>query len=512
MSVFIKGNTRRICPLCNKLNRFARDVPAESLPIRYRCPTPGCTFIMGHDADDKASPPVYPKVDPRIGTDADWIIELNVQDRAPDTQATSQLSFRAKSDGIAEALGTAMALSKSLKQDIDLLEQAMVKDVSAHWGYFNHFLHWWNPKLIRQFVERPFFSTAVPTTDPIARHNLKLVVAPTFFSVYVGFTLWIEGGFWCQLVTPYSRYLYQMQEWTEALLELPALPKLKVVGSKIIGPDLINVWKDIPGIIADDDHKAGDPSVRIKDSLAARTWLARLGVCPWQRDYLDTKEDVWGEPISFFEAERSDIKENLSEHADQRSAAAWMRWRKCGRMGIQYDSIEKAWILARNLASFIRYRKLVLSPNPQAQNMYGAWSLLEQTDRDGSIVGGMFDWVVADERTVLKDIIEDHHGCLVVDYSNPATFPPGLLEELFHWKKLLLIIMPDDSVLDILESNWEAARLYGLLNGIHFNREMTAHKSIQRSLLREKMQEGVVASLLQSWARGYKTLPPLAND
>lgn len=500
MPVFIRGNTRRQCPLCTKVNRFARDVPSEALPVRYRCPTLGCDFVMAHDTGDATTPPIFPKVDPRIPCDGDWILELNVQDKAPDTAMLGRLSFRDRADGIAEALGTGMALIKSLKKDIDLLEQAMIKDLSTHWGYYDHFTQWWNPKLVRSFVERPFMSMKVPTTDPIAAHNLKLVIAPTFYSVYLGFTLWIDGGYWAQLVNPYSRYLFRLQAWEEALLELPALPKLKVVGSKIVGEDLINVWRDIPGIKADDDHKASDPSVIIENSLQARTWLARLGVCPWQRDYIDTTQDLWGEPQSFFMDERSSTEED----ADKRALSAWLRWRKCGRMGIQYDNIERAWILARNMASFIRYGKLVISPNPKAQEMYGGWALLEQPTRDGNMVNGMFEWVTATEHSVLRDIVEDKHGCLIVDYSDPATFPPGLLEQLFQWKKLLIVIMPPDPVLDMLESNWEAARLYGLLSGLHTARPMTSYKTIQATLLKGKMQEGMVASLLQSWARGHR--------
>lgn len=500
MPAFIKGNTRRPCPLCAKINRFARDIPTEALPIRYRCPTPGCDFIVGHDTGDASTPPVFPRVDPRVPCESDWIVELNVQDKTPDATMLGRLSFRERSNGIAEALGTGMALIKSLKKDIDLLEQAMIKDLSTHWGYYDHFMQWWNPKLVRSFVERPFISMSVPTTDPIAAHNLKLVIAPTFFSVYFGFTLWIDGGYWAQLVNPYSRYLFQLQAWEEALLELPALPKLKVVGSKIVGDDLVNVWKDIPGIRADDDHKASEPSVVIENSLEARTWLARLGVCPWQRDYLDTTQDLWGEPRSFFIEE----SKSTDPDADKRSMAAWMRWRRCGRIGIQYESKERAWILARNMASFIRYRKLVLSPSPEAKKNYGGWDILEQVGRDSTIVNGMFDWVTADEHSVLRDTVEDKHGCIIVDFSDPASFPPQLLEQLFQWKKLLIIIMPEDPVLDMMESNWEACRLYGLLNGLHIPRSMTSHKTIQRTLLKEKMQEGVVASLLQSWARGHR--------
>lgn len=500
MPAFIKGNTRRICPTCSKNNRFARDVPDESLPIRYRCPTPGCGFSVGHDVDDKDHAPVFPKVDPRIQVDGDWIIELNVQDRVPDSGVVAQIPFRDRANGIADALGTAMILTKSLKKDIDKLEQAMLNDLSTHWGYYDHFIHWWNPKAVRAFVERPFLCLPVPSADPIVKHHLRLVIAPAFYSVYLGTFLWKDAGYWAQLVTPYSRYLYRLQAWEETMLDLPALPKLVVKGDKVLGEDLLQVWRDIPGIKLDDGHTGTDPSVRIENSMEARVWLARLGVCPWQRDYLDTDQDLWGEPASFFKAERSG--EEATD--DKRSQAAWMRWRRCGRMGIYYESLERAWILARNMASFVRYGKLVLSPNPKAQDEYGGWELLEQPDRDQSMVNGMFAWVTVTENSHLRELVKDTDGCIIVDYSNPSAFPPELLEELYQWNKLLLVILPDDLVLDTLDSNWEAARLYGLLAGMHTAREMTAHKTIQYSLLNEKMQEGFVASLLQSWARGHK--------
>lgn len=351
-----------------------------------------------------------------------------------------QQSFMQRTEKLADNLATGLQMIEDMKYSLDELARSMVIEFEETWSQHD-LIRKWDMGFLNEFVERPFMQFPVETDDPAIKDYCCYIIAPKFFEPRFGIPLPCTGGFRLELMTPYTRFSgFNVSQWLADYLELPSPLELEVYGNKIIGKSLHKCWASIPGVEVDEDHTDDHPSVRIKDQILARQWLARNGVTPWQPKLLSTGKNF---------AKGGLLREGKATPWQRRH---WRRIRRNGRVLLSWYKIENALAMSLKASTMIHGFKLFISDEDGIELWKKAgidnrdkgcmWHTYEQVDP------GSFDQVP-----------------IIFLYYSQGNIPMDYIEQLYHYKGSLLIVT-DDPVSDVLCENDEAATLSSLVADI----------------------------------------------
>jgi hypothetical protein len=450
-----------------------------------RCSLPDCGHKISFEVGDGDNPPIFPKVDPQYKLHGNWIIELQGQVKSYWKTAGPQISFRERSDAIAGHLAGGLQLIESLRYDLDSLSDAMTRQFSGEWEMLTSFLRLWNPAKIQHFIKQPFLSVPVPSQDEFVKQRSRLLLHPNFFIPDVGCHLNNVGGFYWQLISPYTSFSFPVESWLAAICGIPDSLDIRVVGYKLIGKDLIHCWKDVPGSRTEDEHLVDAPAIRISDSKLARPWLARLGIRPWGDNPLsrEKKDECYPSCWTYFDSTVPTVSQRL----------AWEKFEQRGRLAYFAQDRLIAWELAVLLAGFLFGEKLALITNPNHQETYRQ---LVRESRDTTHHNKTLHWKVVQHPDDLTEIPWSSFKFVILDYY--ADMDPAVLEALYNYTGRLLIIH-NDPLLDLAGSNMDAALLHGLVNCVHYQE----HGKADTPFSYKQAESSLVVALLEQWKHDH---------
>lgn len=476
MSDFIPAGAKLVCPSCGRLQLFQRAIPEEALPLVIKCSTPECGYQLSYTKTD--SHPLFPKVDPINRVQGNWLAEIQqAESKERWAPLAGQRSFREHCNTIATHVAGALQTIKVLESTLDQLAAAVTNQFESEWGKYSGFLRLWNPGRVDNWIKQPFVSFPVPCQDRFLLDRTRLFLHPNFFVPRAGFPLKAYGGFNAQLITPYTLFHFPLETWLQKLLAITPVPDIKVVADRIVGRDLVKCWRDIPGTVRDIEHHDDAPLLRIRDSKAARPWLARLGISPWQIGML-TEEHAYKQLWTYYLSDTQKLYQTDTFH----------RFKEHGRLALFFEQIVDAWEIALTIGAFMYGQKLVLLPSLEHKEKYSA------IFPSGLVKANTtFHWKLVQGESDLDGIPWEQISYVIVDYSEE--FPPEALHRLYQYNGRLIIIA-QNMLMDTLETNWEAAHFHGLVARSIWNPDLPA---LNADFNYTKSQDNLVAGILANW-------------
>lgn len=476
MSDFISAGAKFVCPACNRLQLFERSVPEEALPIAIRCSTPECGYQLTYAKDE--TKPVFPKIDPMNRVHGNWVVEIQ-QSKEKDywKPIGGQYSFRERCNMIATHLAGGLQIIETLHSELRRLADMMTQQFQTEWGMHVGFLRMWNPGRVENWVKQPFVAFPINCEDKFLNDRTRLFIHPNFFVPRLGFPLKSYGGFNAQLITPYLLIEFPLETWMRNLLNILPIPDLRVVGDRLVGRDLIHCWRDIPGTVPDIDHNDDAPLLKIIDSLKARTWLARLGVCPWRIGQL-TEEHAFKALSTYFQ----------SDTPKKFQVDTFHQFKEHGRLALFCEQPSDAWELALTIGSFMYGQKLVLVSSLEYKDNYTA--LVRESNYVKANTS--FHWKSVKDGDI-DDLPWEQISYVVIGYDDE--FPPEVLEKLYRYNGRLIVIS-QNPLMDMLDTNWEAARFYGLVAKSIWHPDLPA---LNAPFDYTKGQDSLVSAILANW-------------
>ncbi len=484
MPDFIPAGTRHVCPVCKRTQLFERSVPATALPVTIRCSFKDCRYTIAYSVPDADRPPVFPKLDIHLRVQGNWVVEMQAGEVKDYWKPIGQqVSFPERCRMIASHVAGAMQTVQSLRVDLEHFSEQFTEQFSAEWSMATSFLRYWNPGKIEGFVKHPFCSLPVKCQDRFITARTRLFLHPDFYAPSVGYPLTSFGGYCAQMVTPYTLINFPLETHLQNFMQIMPAAEINVVGDRVVGKDLFRCWRDIPGTIPDREHHDDAPLLQIKDSLSARTWLARLGISPWNVGELTTDHafpSLW-----------SYYKLSALEGVKPHQVAAFKAFAEHGRLALFYEKPLEAWEIAMTIGSFLHGQKLVLTSSLEHKNTYQS---ISRHARENSATLP-FQWK---EVRQTEDI--DEHTLQGVEYvilNYADDFPPEALEKLYDYPGRLVII-GQDMLMDTLTENWEASLLFGLVAKSIWYPELPATNALF-NYDAPSCQESLVGTILRNW-------------
>lgn len=418
----------------------------------------------------------YPKLSTPPGGDLTSFAMVTQEPEKPSTdtpeeQIARALTFGEQTNIIANILYDGTKHIETLMKSLEDLNRAVAVEFGEAFGMADS-VNSWDDNFIKEFIEKPFLVFPVETDDPEIQPYCAYIAAPKFFKQRYGAPMPCSGGFFFELVLPYTRFSNCfVPEWLLKFVHLPPSLELEVVGNKIIGPSLINCWSDIPGIENDDDHTVDHPSIRIHKQYEARTWLARHGVSPWS-------------DISFARSDYSSL-----ELEDKITARVLSAIAKHGRVGLPWWDNLYAMGAALQAAAKIHGGKLFISGSDDLTLLWRA-----TTGGHGlAMRDNSFMWTRYQD---IKDLdILSQTSCVFVNYGD-GSIPLEFMESLYKYNGPLVVLI-GNPVLDALTINDEAETIFGLVaHNIYIRPEDWGH-GWKRSELPEGSKIKMVLEKLQ---------------
>lgn len=457
------------------------------LPVFIRCGFADCGYSINYSTEDQ--PPIFPKLnlsDPASIVKGSWHVEMQQGAEKEYWKSTTpgQISFQDRCKGIATHVAGALQIVASLRLDLDKLAQALTDQFAAEWGLANSFLKYWNPTKVSNFCKQPFCCLPVACGDKFITARTRLFFSPDFYAPSVGFPLQGFGGYSAQLITPYTLVNFPLETHLQNFMDVLPPPDIRVVDDRVVGKDLFQCWRDIPGVVPDREHHDDAPLMRIKDSLLARRWLARLGIPPWNVGELTTHHAypaLWGY-----------YKGTAGEGVKPKETAIFKQFVEHGRLAMFFANPLEAWSIATTIGSYLYGSKLILIPSLEDKR-----ALRDvQTSAREIRTNTPFQWKevkrvedMPDEQT-LKGV-----DFMIVQYDE--RFPTEALNQLYNYSGRLIIIA-QDPLMDTLAENWEASLFFGLVAKSLWNPDLPAVRAVF-NYETDTATESPVGMILRQW-------------
>lgn len=478
---FLKIGQRYPCGNCAAVISIPKNIDSTMLPLEMTCPVCEKAYILTeHDKLLKRPP----KIDPLLPVVGQWKLERVLSDNLYQGKSQEQAiqeqlasipqelrlrSFRERVDEIASVALLGYRLSTTLQEDITILARRIQEELESIWGQGHVFRNGYDPKYLPQFLHSPFFSTPAVCYDKQIEPYTHFMASPRFYNRLHGFPLSTEGGFYLQLLCPYANLFFPMESWLLESLGIQPYPKLEVLGSKIVGVNLPDCWKDIPGTVLDDDHSYFQPSIRINlhEKQAACEWLIKHGVSPWPST--ETAEDH--------------LYKGAYEILQKREAAfqdLWQVFHQHGRMLVAGENIARNKQFILSLAYGYKGFKLILT-GPDKTTWRGVMpdDLLKREFL-------IYDYEELNSLNGLEEM-----SLVILDM--PSGLPIEFVEKFYHYAGRLVVVVTDP-LMDTLEENRLAPTLYGLCNcGFLSTGKSWSEK--QWASLRQKLSTGLSDAL-----------------
>lgn len=446
---FIQSGQRLFCPNCKRVQLFSRAVPIAALPIVIRCGFGDCQYTIAYSTED--SPPIFPKLDAKNIVKGNWLVEMQQGNEKDYWKSTTpgQISFQDRCKAIATHTAGALQNVQSLRADLDHLATALTDQFAAEHSLTNSFIKYWNPSKAMNFIKQPFCCLPIICQDKFIGSRTRLFFSPDFYSPIVGFPLQGFGGYSAQLITPYTLINFPMESHLQNFMDVMPSPDIRVVDDRVVGRDLFRCWRDIPGVVPDREHHEDAPLMRIQQSQKARTWLARLGIAPWNVGQL-TEQHAFPALWTYYSGSASDgVKAS--------EARVFKQFVEHGRVALFYANPLDAWSVASTIGSYVHGSKLALMPPSEDRSLYQHVQASARETRSTK----PFHWK---EIKRVEDMPDQQtlQGVefMIVHYDR--SFPTEALEKLYNYNGRLIIIS-QDPVMDTLTENWEASLLFGLV-------------------------------------------------
>jgi len=416
----------------------------ELLPVRLVCTGCGDSSVVIASMDDV---PPLPKGKPYYEGCPTWIVQSAKPEAMEEIKPDAMKSFREQADGISAIIQNGADAIDELQESLHILSEKFVADFSAA-HEVSRCMQRINPDVMTDFIAAPFFSIPAQAFNEITSERSFYVLAPIFYDKIMGAPVRTSGGFRMQLVTPYTMMTFPLETFILDSLGYPGPLDLRVMGNKIIGPDLHGTWESIPGVELDDDHTDFMPSVRIRDGLKARGWLARSGVFPWQERNMGIDDMYAG----------SDAINALEGH--RQYAEAWSDFKRYGRIHLCWDNYRDIIDFCNHVFACVVGQKIVMLGDHVSIAKWKADAMVGMTKLKNVMYNTYDDF---QSLSGLEDI-----PTIVVDHRNGV--PSSFIRSLISYRGNVILI-GDDPVMDTLYDDERANLLYTIGGGMSVLRD-----------------------------------------
>lgn len=421
----IKKGTKIQCLKCLEYSRLSSDV--ESMSV-LECQNCGAHQLLGERA--------IPKVPPNVPCDTEWKVEQAAEEPGNE-EPKATASFKERADEISACMLQAYTLVDSLKKDMEKFSEAIAKEFEKEWCIADSLQKSWDPRLMLDFVQNPFSFVPTGALDEVANSYSRWMICPKFYTGTHGIPVGTNCGFRRYLISPYSMIVFPLESWLCEAAGLEPL-ELEVKGTKITGNSLYLTWREIPGIVEDDDHTDDVPSIRIRNGFEARTWLATHGVRAWSGSPLNSEK--------FIPAITSVIESKPGY------SQAWRKFRDKGRLGIFWPQVNSMREFAYLAAAQVPGIKVIIC---DSESSIKEW---KKSVGGTGMASKEIRYICWDEVSTGK-YLEQAEVIVAEFFSNTEDLAVRLL---YDYTGPLLTIS-NDPVLDTLEDNYYAPMLYGLI-------------------------------------------------
>jgi hypothetical protein len=464
-TLIIRGK-RMACPRCNKMQSFFQDYSQELAPYTISCPF--CqwnSIILPQDREYRN----LPKVDLSVPVHGYWVIESvekatgeAVGQLASEIQTIPESlrmsSFSKRLDEAAVSFVSGLQIIQSLKDDLDQVALHFKEEIETVHDQASSFRLGWNPKMLPLFLLRPFAAIPAHPLDTDLNHvGCFYLLSPKFYYRLHGLPLSTAGGFYLQLITPYTQMGLPIERWMRDHLGMGIKepPDLRFHYSKIVGKSLHDYWKQIDGVIIDEDHSDRDPSVLVENKRRARTWLVKRGVPAW----------------SFNPTSKTDLfpaTETMMKAGEEKVFyEAYQLFMRTGRMALGWKYTDDARSFALYLGTAFKGFKLIIGGTIKDKlkgfdyQTIDSWRDKLSTRKVRRNDHVFHHW--SDFRT-LEGLSE--FDLVMVDVAGGV--PLEFLDRLHDYSGRLILIL-GDPLMDTLEENEIAPAVYSLCNSVHYH-------------------------------------------
>lgn len=441
---YIPSGVKITCIKCGITHMLTEDIDSEMLPINLACPTTGCGYI---ERWTNRIPPIA-----KCAAPSDTFWELDQPERFDEHEVSDGIdsnptvdeeidklvedTFQNKAERIARYIINSSELMSEMKESLSILTQLLADEFSDAWVNADNFHNHWKPGYISEFLLAPYLPIPIDVENPNAKPFTRYIASPKFFDFARGIPLSCTGGYYSYLINAYTEASIDTHRSFLSMLGIPKF-NIQLNEKHITGPDLRN-FDEVPGTEHNVDHTDDFHSLYIVNSLAARTWLVRHGIRPWN-------------PVPFRKLDIAPSSHGYGiamSNADLASALNSMI--KYGR--ILFCNIEEE-VLRKAVRFFV--------------DAFPKERFLKITADESSIFGrhrNMAALHVNSQQLRSMEIFK-MFGNVIINLDEGI--PSRILEMLYRYRGRV-ILYSHDAIMDSLESCEMADLVYGLVAHTHF--------------------------------------------
>ena len=448
MPVLISNRKLKSCQYCNLLGSFERTYMDLELPLLFKCGNPACRKMFEVKSAEEVE--VWPKEIPsQIFEIYEW--EHVEQDLLvpEDTEPHGRKGFDEKIEELTTHVSNVILIVDSLHQDLSELTTSMTRDIDKAFAFVDRFRKYWNLEQVKSFIAEPYCSLPLPADDANLAEYSRIIITPRFLMERLGYTSFISGQFYFQIVLPYTLIGNEISPALRERLGIKQSPDLKIVGKSIVGKSLPDCYHEIPGTIEMPGHSHDSPMIEIRNSYEARGWLVSHGVFPWPKQEISNQ--------SFYR--RKDQYIDILSSQDEREA--FRVFVEHGRMILSWRDRIKSIRFCYTLFGFFRGMKAYIYGEDTED-----WAEVKGENNINEL-GRSY---VSSKHTNVDSVESlNQIDLLVVDYDGGVS--ERLLKKLYLYTGKLIILC-QDPIMDALEENTVSKLICSLGGIINFDNKL----------------------------------------
>ncbi len=447
-TIFISQGKRIPCPHCNLLGILTENVYHEDLPGSLICSN--CKGIYPVQEGTK-----FPKFDEKSKPGGNWTLASRqgtpTSDKIPKKDDFQEQlremgkefensSMKARADAMAACVLQLFRIRTSVQRDLLRMGDGVKDDFTTtiELAHLYSSLDW---NRLQHFLRAPVCALPVSLGKDETEDYYRLIILPQYIQRRVGIPLCSYGGFYVQLMTPYTYHCFPRWNWMMKSTNQRVAPKINVFGDMIRGQDLLYLRDPIPGTYLAEASIPSDRVLMIEDQELARKWLSAHACKPWGR--VPKQHGV----------AHGNVNSMLTDRKDW--ASPWRRFCEQGRLACFWPSHRVMVEFARRAALSINGVTLVIAGHERTKEF---WRL------------PVADRMAHTKQIRVYETFElDFPKCLetaaVVVIDAWDGFPMEIAKHLWNYRGRL-IILAQDPLLDILDDHEVAREVYGLTNAI----------------------------------------------
>ncbi len=482
------------CQECQLISRIKQNISSNDLPVALQCPECSATQVW-------IMPPVPRKIDPsKIVLNRYFKIAKNVPEkyhedprplfegefRTADAmqfdseENQSDVPFARKAKRMHETVVDLFKQTEEIEKDLYQFRMQVANHFLMKWQHSQRYKKYWREEYLEAFLEWPMFTFPVDCEDIHSKRYGRWVMSPRFFQPMFGFPVPVGGGFILQLVNQFTRLAFPLEKDEAQALFVPEVFDIEVHGQKLIGPSLPFVWKNIPGLIEDQDATENWISVTIDNDAATRPWLANHGIKPWSDVPLLPAELAFAEvPPIFYETE------GYTE--------VWRRFSEAGRVGIVWSRLREARMAAVLSAKMMRGIKAVFIHGDEDKTYYK--EIIREVAASIRTESFANEWVfLTNESDIRWDRMTAVRVCIVDCCRELDT---DMIEKLYQFRGRIIGVTTD-GLMDFHKENIVAPQVYGLFGNPCFETQcfpVETKSSVMGNSVNENHYTALLASM-----------------